>query len=325
LAALYQCTVAVSYCPFPMFRHSSFKPLEDVETRGISQRNPLQGGPACELSTVCQRTKAGSLHGGVLKLDMDSSTSSDRSGSIQVDLEHLHQSLDDANQLSKRRATDKLPPVLMYEITSNGQSCYKNITLRELLNDIIDESAAIDGEVLTRASDLHNTVQTESKMAPADGVRDRRVSTGGDRITPSISGGDLATMGAAPVAHRAAPASKPPVGSAADGHGRRRGLSAAPGYAGLAGTRSVYDMRYSPSVDPNVGLAYAHGSNSPVPVPAQTYDATGTLRLRDLRRLDFSFNPNEERSVLIRRHAVLFAMVSSVSAREYTILLIVVV
>eukprot|EP00600_Ochromonadales_sp_CCMP1393_P000073 CAMPEP_0174982286 /NCGR_PEP_ID=MMETSP0004_2-20121128/16409_1 /TAXON_ID=420556 /ORGANISM="Ochromonas sp., Strain CCMP1393" /LENGTH=824 /DNA_ID=CAMNT_0016234221 /DNA_START=61 /DNA_END=2535 /DNA_ORIENTATION=+ len=38
------------------------------------------------------------------------------------------------------------------------------------------------------------------------------------------------------------------------------------------------------------------------------YNVIGELRLRDLRRLDFQFNPNEERSVLIRRHAVLFAM-----------------
>lgn len=33
------------------------------------------------------------------------------------------------------------------------------------------------------------------------------------------------------------------------------------------------------------------------------------LKLRDLRRLDFNFNPNEEKSFLIRRHVVLFAMV----------------
>jgi hypothetical protein len=38
------------------------------------------------------------------------------------------------------------------------------------------------------------------------------------------------------------------------------------------------------------------------------YDAVGELRMRDLRRLDYQFNPNEEKSVLIRRHAVLFAM-----------------
>jgi hypothetical protein len=39
------------------------------------------------------------------------------------------------------------------------------------------------------------------------------------------------------------------------------------------------------------------------------YVAVSELRLRDLRRLDYQFNPNEEKSILIRKHAVLFAMV----------------
>jgi hypothetical protein len=39
-------------------------------------------------------------------------------------------------------------------------------------------------------------------------------------------------------------------------------------------------------------------------------ECVGELRLRDLRRLDFLFNPNEERALLVRRHVVLFAMVS---------------
>ena len=38
------------------------------------------------------------------------------------------------------------------------------------------------------------------------------------------------------------------------------------------------------------------------------HSAVSELRLRDLRRLDYQFNPNEEKSVLVRRHAVLFAM-----------------
>lgn len=38
-------------------------------------------------------------------------------------------------------------------------------------------------------------------------------------------------------------------------------------------------------------------------------ESVGELRLRDLRRLDFQFNPNEERALLVRRHVVLFAMV----------------
>ena len=53
-------------------------------------------------------------------------------------------------------------------------------------------------------------------------------------------------------------------------------------------------------------------SRSPVPEKSSEEEHTviGGLRLRDLRRLDFLFNPNEERAVLIRRHAVLFAIVS---------------
>jgi len=41
---------------------------------------------------------------------------------------------------------------------------------------------------------------------------------------------------------------------------------------------------------------------------ASDYNVINNLRLRDLRRLDFKFNPSEEKSVLIRRHTVLMAM-----------------
>ncbi len=41
----------------------------------------------------------------------------------------------------------------------------------------------------------------------------------------------------------------------------------------------------------------------------KAFDTVRELRLRDLRRLDFQFNPNEEKLILIRRHAVLIAMV----------------
>ena len=33
-----------------------------------------------------------------------------------------------------------------------------------------------------------------------------------------------------------------------------------------------------------------------------------TLRMRDLRRLDFSINPNEELTVQVRRHVTLFSV-----------------
>jgi hypothetical protein len=37
--------------------------------------------------------------------------------------------------------------------------------------------------------------------------------------------------------------------------------------------------------------------------------AAGDLKLRDLRRLDYQFNPSEERAILVRRNVVLIALV----------------
>ena len=46
------------------------------------------------------------------------------------------------------------------------------------------------------------------------------------------------------------------------------------------------------------------------PVTHDTYEnlAALTLRIRDLRRLDFSINPNEELTVQVRRHVTLFSV-----------------
>lgn len=46
-----------------------------------------------------------------------------------------------------------------------------------------------------------------------------------------------------------------------------------------------------------------------VSTPARLDSAVGDLKLRDLRRLDFLFNPNEECAVLIRKHVVLVSLV----------------
>jgi hypothetical protein len=42
--------------------------------------------------------------------------------------------------------------------------------------------------------------------------------------------------------------------------------------------------------------------------PLEEYYAAVSLRVRDLRRLDFYFNPVEENSVTVRRHAVIFCL-----------------
>eukprot|EP01034_Spumella_vulgaris_P025879 gene25879-32385_t len=54
--------------------------------------------------------------------------------------------------------------------------------------------------------------------------------------------------------------------------------------------------------------AYSPAPESLTDDQPTNFSAVSELRLRDLRRLDYQFNPNEEKSVLIRRHAVLFAM-----------------
>lgn len=108
-----------------------------------------------------------------------------------IDFDHINKSLDHVNNFLKLRVDEKLPLVLMYEITSSGESKHIIMTLRELL------------QYLDFVNDDSNEISKD------------------------------------------------------------------------------------------------------------TYDVIGALRLRDLRRLDFQFNPNEERSILIRKHVVLFAMASS--------------
>jgi hypothetical protein len=180
----------------------------------------------------------------------------------EIDIDHITKSLHQVNNYSKRRLNDKLPPVLMYEITSTGESCYRSITLRELLNDVNDEASAVDeGALLYLAAHMQ-------AMSPKSADRKTPVTEDAKR---SDSHGSATQAADTHV------------------HGKRGSMNP------LHSSKPVYETR--------------RGSRNDMETSSEpTYDATGTLRLRDLRRLDFQFNPNEERSVLIRRHAVLFAM-----------------
>jgi hypothetical protein len=276
----------------------------------------------------------------------DDETNSTHSGSVHIDIDYLNKSLEHVNNFSKRRQTDKLPPVLMYEINCFGKSSYKSITLRELLNDVNAEAAAIDENALRRfASCLPNAEDTgdqalhNSEPLATNHTHSSAYTRGSIRSSPNLSSSDLQSLGAtaypplpANIAHDPSWLSAPKAGTLrmdnvnlppTEASSRRRTVSNAVHPAGLAGTRSLYDMRYSPAehTDPRFSPPHpiptqpaVHGvhdiaaSNTAAAAPIL---ATGALRLRDLRRLDFQFNPNEERSVLIRRHAVLFAMVST--------------
>jgi len=192
---------------------------------------------------------------------------------VEIDTDLINQSLDKVNNFSKRRNTDKLPPVLMYEICSTGESSYKNITLRELLNTVNDQANEIDAAAIREVGSKCKI--DEAKDEPHAEEHHRPFSNPGDH-SPSI----------------------PRQTITSDGHRK------------IVGSKTIYESRYNFSDHHHGQSARTQDHESPSNVPEETYDATGGLRLRDLRRLDFQFNPNEERSVLIRRHAVLFAMVS---------------
>jgi hypothetical protein len=220
--------------------------------------------------------------------------------SAEIDLDHINRSLEHVNNYSKRRLTEKLPPVLMYEITSDGESCYKSITLRELLNDVNEEAAGIDRRHTRKpetkrsasAPPLQQDSKPDDEHPPAKKAEHQRRPSG-TQPSPALSAAAAAAF---------EPIAVPP-----------RRSSVQP----LAATKSLYEMKYtSGNPSPAIGIGIGIGAErppSPTPMEQEpaievSYDATGSLRLRDLRRLDFQFNPNEERSVLIRRHAVLFAM-----------------
>lgn len=138
-----------------------------------------------------------------------------------IDEDLIRRSLDHVNNFAKRH-TEKLPQVLMYEINTSGESRYKSITLRSLLQFVNDTIPDLD---LFNNATQHYPATTEEGGEPN------------------------------------------------------------PAYT-----------------TPESNLEEEH-------------TVIGELRLRDLRRLDFLFNPNEERAVLIRRHAVLFAIVSAIFVR----------
>lgn len=226
------------------------------------------------------------------------------SAAADIDIDLISKSLDHVNNFSKRRNTDKLPPVLMYEIRATGESAYKSITLRELLNDVNDE-----------ANDIDDTAMLEAILA-YNRKLDERTRQGHDDTARSKSTTDH-PRAPSPATLRRAPS---PVSRVIE---QRKQNSA---NQGLPGSKAIYESRFNlPGNGTNGTTGTTNGSfaapftgnlstKPETEASDETYDATGGLRLRDLRRLDFQFNPNEERSVLVRRHAVLFAMVRTLLA-----------
>ena len=283
-----------------------------IEIRLFFQRSPHSGHictmSAGNIATISDRIRRLSyqMHGAdpnsiqhpIPDDRSESSAGGVGSAAADIDLDAISKSLDHVNNFSKRRNTDKLPPVLMYEIRATGESAYKSITLRELLNDVNDEANDIDDTAMLEAIIAFNRkVDARIQLDQEDTTRPKPSATEPPRA-PS------------PATLRRPPS---PVS-----RGPERRQSVATTNQGLAGSKAIFESRFnlpgntnSTSNASNGNGQSTHPSSRPE-AEEETYDATGGLRLRDLRRLDFQFNPNEERSVLVRRHAVLFAMVSPI-------------
>jgi hypothetical protein len=189
-----------------------------------------------------------------------------------IDVELVMKSLDHVNNFAKRRQIDKLPPVLMYEIGCNGESCYANITLRELLQLVNDEAYEIDKAEGCERFKRHDSELLLERQGESLQERNTTEKVFQTRAPKRYAMDDNSIHSTGKAENKAPFQSK----SSRRAHASETGKSQTTG--------SILEE--------------------------ESYDVTGELRLRDLRRLDFLFNPIEERSVLIRRHAVLFAMVS---------------
>ena len=168
-------------------------------------------------------------------------------GPDDFDVDFINRSLEHVNNFAKRY-TEKLPQVLMYEMNTFGDSCYKSMTLRELLqyvNEETENSGYVNCSAGTRSSDELRKSNNSNKILSGRKENNRKHDVGSARRANGPSSADT----------------QPPH---------------MPEHFSADGT---------------------------------FVSAIGDLRLRDLRRLDYQFNLNQERSLLIRRHSVLFAMV----------------
>jgi hypothetical protein len=304
---------------------------------------------------------------------------------IDINVDDIHRNLNTVNTFATKRL-EKLQPILMYEITADGDSVYKNMTLRDLLYLVNSEADEIDEEYFDKWANNNYDNNNNSPPPPPPGNPSpvKRSSIANifgaveeqqhqqnqqpqqqQQHQPQLETTESGRDGSRPVSeyisntHPFDPQSQqqptPPQQLSPRGENDHRSESphttntnntnlerkSAPvnnnvnkptrrptatattqnvNHA-IANHRSFYG---NVAPHPHAGLSHEHSplyegpgaennnnfynNNNNLP-EEETYDAVNILRLRDLRRLDTSSNPNEEKSILIRRHAVLFAMV----------------
>lgn len=191
---------------------------------------------------------------------------------MEINLEKFHKSLASVSTFATRRQ-EQLQPLIIYEITSTGESNYKSMTLRELLLYVNRIAAEIDEEVPKDPEDEVSAKgfrSSETDLLPTNEIELEKVRT--------------------PTRRRASSYRLP-----------------------SAEETTLKDLN-TPSPSQSLGYETSQRQSS---VSSPLFEevvptAVKSLRLRDLRRLDSNTSTLNDTAIVVKRHVVIFAMVSRV-------------
>ena len=208
-------------------------------------------------------------------------------GNMNIDFDLINESLAHVNAFARRKQAEKLPPVLMYEITCDGQSLYKEFTLRELLQYVNDEANQLDKaaerkelaaarEKFQQQQQQHQQQKREEelRLQREKDARDQQQSQGeGQGQEQGQTDSNIVTV--APTSHSSAAVILSPdsTSAAATSGGIDTTSSTTGGGIGtLRQSRSVDNLHSSssvlPSEQPHIGRLDAAGSASPASIAA---------------------------------------------------------
>jgi hypothetical protein len=169
--------------------------------------------------------------------------------------------------------------------TSDDDSVYLNLTLRELLN-----------LVLLTANNHDEILLSKHAVEGDDAVENKTPTFDSDAKKSTLNKRTSATSALVPSTVR-------PISIATGNRGGN--MSRSPSFT--EGRYGAGDRILSGDRGPTHFLSNPHTSHLPQPVAMVDetgrdigFNAVNILRLRDLRRLDFSFNPVDEANVIVR-------------------------
>ena len=254
---------------------------------------------------------------------------------MDINVEEINKSLNAVNTFASKRFEKYQPILLLYEITAEGESAYKSMTLKELLTYINDYAHAIDEtlferktneelEVLSEVSSpatqsmfaqsqFHenfnsvNENQIESnKSAPANlEIQLEKVRTNRRRgsllpnrnsVTRPIKIDALNTL--APIKSNSTTSSV-----SNPSHPQNENI--------LSKDKILQARRRSRIIQKAMNAL--HGEEQQHHQPLSDEDAVKLLRFRDLRKIEIESNILNESNIIVRRHAIIFIMVSDIS------------